>query len=464
MENHSRQTALDLIWIVPNLDEKIDVVKSNLLRCFNFSKHKGYSAKIILSDGGSSIEALENLRDFIKKLNIGNVSTEILLCFPVMRPNKDLGILNVIERYSAKHVVILDADLLSADEECLASLINPLMQGKAKIVLPNIVNRRLSGRINKLIINPLMRLFFPEIIKIIDFPLSGILGIDYDCLKKAVTSSGFFWDWGGEIQIIIRAFKSSNNSVEIFDHNREDAKRRALSSKMKDAYQITRAMLYEVSKDKKLDHDILKEKLTLSWTNNKYLVEKFFTWQKDNHVEIIPNISVLDDKFDNFLLSCSKNPKWFFTYLDEIYDKTGAYEILVLKNIAVEVLLKMLLGTKIKHKLKEVTPHVIESMNLEGISMLADVIFAVYICLWDNFNTIHQKDFRYFLKLLNFEDTDFVDADNLFYFRSQGLSSVDIDNIKPDQLKNILEVYNDKTKNISQKNKILINKISLCKK
>jgi len=352
----------------------------------------------------------------------------------------------------------LDADLLSVDEKCLAKLVNPLTQGKAKIVLPNIINRRLSGRINKLIVNPLMRLFFPEVIKIIDFPLSGILGIDYNYLKKVVMSPDFFWDWGGEIQIIIRAFKSSNNSIEVFDHNREDAKRRKLSSKMKDAYQITRAILYEALKEKKLNRDIIKKKLMLSWIGNKRLAEKFLVWQKENRVEIIPGTLALNNRFDSFLLSCSKNPKWFFNYLDEIYDKTGAYEILVLKSITVEVILKMLFGIKIKYKLKEVAPQIIEKMNLEGISILSDVIFSVYICLWMDRADDQRKDFRYFLKLLSTKDTDFIDADSLRKFRNQGMSSININNIKTNQLKEIIKIYNDKTKDISQKNKLIIKK------
>lgn len=452
----------DLIWILPNLNEQTKVVKSNLLKCFNYSKSKGYKSKIVLSDGGSSIRSIVTLKNFIGKLRSVNISVQMMLCFPAMRPNKNLGILNIVEKYGSKYVIILDSDLLSLNKRCFDNLINPLVNRKAKLTLPNI--KRVSGRSNKLIINPLLRLFYPEIARKANFVLSGILGMDYNLLRKIVTSSDYCWDWGGEIQIICKGFESSGNLVKIFSHRRQDTKRRKLASKMKEARQIFRTLLYEVTKKQKLDKYILKINLRSDWLNNEHLVKKFSKWQKRNRVNIVPDIKNLNNCFHGFLQQCKMDKKWFFSYLDTIYNETRAYEILVLKSIVVDTILKTLFNINLRYEPKEIDPKKVIGTNLEDISIFADVIFAVYILIWIEENRGKIKSFHHFLDLLSTRDTDFIDASGLNNFRKHGLYSIDITNIETDNLKKIISIYNDKAKSLFKRNRLLMETIGTWKK
>lgn len=446
---------LDLICIFPNLNEKIDVVEANLLKCFHYCKSKGFKAKIVLSDGGSSLQSISSLKNFVEKIGDRNVSVQLLLCLPAMRPNKNLGILNVIERYKSKNVLILDSDLLSLDEKCLDSLVIPLISNEAKMVLPNI--RRISGRSNKLVINPLLRLFRPAIARKANFVLSGILGIGYGLLRKIVISPDYCWDWGGEIQIICRGFSFSGNRVKTFLHERKDAKRRGLESKMKEARQIFRTLLYEITKTDNLEAGTVEENLVLDWKRNKSLVRKFQQWQKQNRIIVVPSVKDLKAYFHGFLSKCELDLNWFSLYLDEIYNKTGAREILILKSIASDTVLKTLFGIDTKCVPEEINPEEISKVNFDNISVLADVIFAVYISIWLKKRRNKRSSFDGFLALLSPSDTDFTNVEILNNFRRRGLCSVDTSSIKTrNSLKEIIRVYNDENKDLSKRNELLV--------
>ncbi len=452
----------DLIWILPNLNEKTKVVKSNLLKCFNYSNSRGYRSKIILSDGGSSVKSTVTLRNFIKGLKDVNIFAQMMLCLPAMHPNKNLGILNIVERYKSKYVIILDSDLLSLNKRCLDNLIDPLVNREAKITLPNI--KRVSGRSNKLIINPLLRLFYPEIAHKANFVLSGILGIDYNILRKIVTSPDYCWDWGGEIQIICKGFEFSGNLVKTFSHRRQDVKRRKLASKMREARQIFRTLLYEVTKKQKLDEDILRINFRSDWADNEHLVKKFSKWQKRNRVNIIPDVKNLNNYFHNFLQHCKTDKKWFSSYLDAIYNETRAHKILVLKSIVVDTILKTLFNINLRYELKEVDPEKVMGTNLEDISIFADVIFAVYILIWAEEAKSKTKNFQYFLDLLSPRDTDFIDLSSLNDFRKQGLCSIDVASVEISNLNKIISIYNDKAKGLFKRNRLLMETIGVWKK
>jgi len=446
---------VDFLWIIPNLNENINVVKSNLLKYYDYVKRKKHKSKIIISDGGSNIKLLTTLKKLANSIHSRESNVEVDLCFPIMHPNKNLGILNIVQKYTSKYVLIIDADWLNINEKCLTQLTSPLLTNEVKMVLPNII-RKQSARINRLIVNPLLRLFFPEISKKILFPLSGMLGIDYQCLKQIVTKPDYFWDWGGDVQIIIRGFRYSNGLIKTFDYPKIESKKRKLSDKMKDARQIIRTILYEGFMAGQLDTGIIKNNLCLSWSSNQNLTNKFLKWQKVRNIKIAKDKQELKSIFNYFLVRCGENLLWFSNYLDNLYKQTKIYEISVLQNIVVDSILRVLFGISSQHKQKETTSDHIEKLHLIDLSIFADIILAVYIYLWLNHIGHQNKNFNFFLNLLSSEDTDFIGVERLQNFRKNGLTSVDITALTNNDLKRISEIYNNKKMSIIQKNNKLL--------
>ena len=443
---------IKLLWILPNLNEKKEVVKNNLLKCFNYARKRGYESKIILSDGGSNWKYLCELKKFVEKLQNKLISTHLLLCFPAVRPNKNLSILNVVEKYSADYVLILDSDLLSLNERCFDNLINPLVSGNAKMVLPNIPRK--TGRSNYLIINPLLRLFYPKVAQFFNFPLSGILGINYRLLYEIVTAKDYCWDWGGEIQIICRGFEKTQGLVKAFVHRRRDAKRRPLVSKMKEARQFFRTLLYEIRR--KDDFVSVIERVKNSWQSNKVLYQKFLNYQKKLKICIVPDIKNLEDYFNQVLKLCDRNLDWFSFYLEKVYHQTNAVEFLLLKNVTVDTILKVLFNFNHKVYLKEKNKFKkLENVDLESISIFADLIFGVYLTLGKG-KIKRMKNLQEFLNLLSPKDTDFIDQIVLNNFRKLGLISLNLNDLHSNKLKKILQIYNNSKLSVLEKNRLIL--------
>jgi len=443
---------IKLLWILPNLNEKKEVVKNNLLKCFNYARKRGYESKIILSDGGSNWKYLCELKKFVEKLQNKLISTHLLLCFPAVRPNKNLSILNVVEKYSADYVLILDSDLLSLNERCFDNLINPLVSGNAKMVLPNIPRK--TGRSNYLIINPLLRLFYPKVAQFFNFPLSGILGINYRLLYEIVTAKDYCWDWGGEIQIICRGFEKTQGLVKAFVHRRRDAKRRPLVSKMKEARQFFRTLLYEIRR--KDDFVSVIERVKNSWQSNKVLYQKFLNYQKKLKISIVPDIKNLEDYFNQVLKLCDRNLDWFSFYLEKVYHQTNAVEFLLLKNVTVDTILKVLFNFNHKVYLKEKNKFKkLENVDLESISIFADLIFGVYLTLGKG-KIKRMKNLQEFLNLLSPKDTDFIDQTKLNNFRKLGLISLNLNDLHSNKLKKILQIYNNSKLSVLEKNRLIL--------
>jgi len=438
---------ITLLWILPNLNEKKEIVKNNLLKCFNYATKRGYISKIILSDGGSDWKYLCDLKKYVEKLQNKLTSTHLLLCLPAVRPNKNLSILNAVEKYPADYVLILDSDLLSLNKKCFDNLINPLISGNAKMVLPNIPRK--GGRSNYLIVNPLLRLFYPKIAQSFNFPLNGILGIDYRLLHEIVTAKDYCWDWGGEIQIICRGFEKSQGLINTFVHHRKDAKRRPLISKMKEARQFFRTLLYEIRK--KDGFTFVIERVKNSWQNNKVLYQKFLNYQQKFKICIVPDIKNLETYFNQFLELCNRKIDWLSFHLEKIYRQTKAVEILLLKNVTVDTILKVLFNFNHKVYLNKN----LENADLESISIFADLIFGVYLTLGKE-KIKRMKNLQEFLNLLSPEDTDFIDQTTLNNFRKSGLVSLDLNNLQTDKLKKILQIYNNSKISAFEKNQLIL--------
>jgi hypothetical protein len=320
------------------------------------------------------------------------------------------------------------------------------------MVLPNIPRK--TGRSNYLIINPLLRLFYPKVAQFFNFPLSGILGINYRLLYEIVTAKDYCWDWGGEIQIICRGFEKTQGLVKAFVHRRRDAKRRPLVSKMKEARQFFRTLLYEIRR--KDDFVSVIERVKNSWQSNKVLYQKFLNYQKKLKICIVPDIKNLEDYFNQVLKLCDRNLDWFSFYLEKVYHQTNAVEFLLLKNVTVDTILKVLFNFNHKVYLKEKNKFKkLENVDLESISIFADLIFGVYLTLGKG-KIKRMKNLQEFLNLLSPKDTDFIDQIVLNNFRKLGLISLNLNDLHSNKLKKILQIYNNSKLSVLEKNRLIL--------
>ncbi|MBN1325758.1 glycosyltransferase [Candidatus Falkowbacteria bacterium] len=443
----------DLLFIIPNLNENNSVIKKNLLRYLAFVKNNKLTSHIIISDGGSSQKKILSLKKIVNEINLKTDLIKIYLCLPAMRPNKNLGILNIIEKFKAKYVVIIDADWVNINNSTLNKLILPLLKNKAKIVLPNIIKKK-SARINRLIISPLLRLLFPEISRKIIFPLSGMISIDYDILKKIAGAEDYFWDWGGEAQIIIRGYNYSNGKVKTFNVTKIESKKRKLSSKMKDAFQITRSILYEAFVFNRLDQEYLLDNFIKLWQSNSLLRKLFINWQEKNKIFLFKDKHSIIKFYSDNLLNFKQENTYYYKTLNQIYKKTKIYELLVLANISITTISKILFNKKINCQIVEVGPKKINNLKLIDISILSDFTFLIYISSWLNQINMTKINFNFFINILSINETDYIEYQRLQKFRKNGLSSVDINSLQLPKLRQVLRIYNSNT-DIINKNKYI---------
>lgn len=229
---------LEFLWILPNLNEKIEIIKKNIKLINSFSKRKFKSYKIALMDGGSNEGNLLELLEACSKYK--NVSPFLVL--PCLRPTKNKGIMDALNEFKAKNVAIIDIDCENLSNNMLKKLISPIINNIADLSLPKV--SKTGGRANRIICNPLLDIFFPEISRKISYPLSGIICLNYNLLRKAIKKD-YFWDWGGEIQIIINGAERSR--VKEFNFDKID-KKRGIKSKKDDARQFYRTIIYEAVK------------------------------------------------------------------------------------------------------------------------------------------------------------------------------------------------------------------------
>lgn len=84
---------------------------------------------------------------------------------------------------------------------------------------------------------------FPNCGEKVSYPLSGLIAVRSSILHEIVLNQNYYWDWGGEIQIIIDTCR--NNRVFQFHYNKIDDKKRSIESKRGDATHLIRTLFYE---------------------------------------------------------------------------------------------------------------------------------------------------------------------------------------------------------------------------
>jgi hypothetical protein len=275
---------LDFLWIIPNLNEKYEIITENINKIEKYAKKIDKPYKIVIADGGSNHLLLQKIRLLCDE------HIKLFMVLPTSRPTKDKGIKDIINSFNSKYVIIIDSDCANLDNKTLRELTIPLLNKKALISLPYVT--KTGGRINRLVCKPLLKLLFPKVSKRIKFPLTGLVSINYAMLNDIVNKKDFLWDWGGEIQIIIHAALKTRK-IHQFLFNKKDSKKRSLNSKKDDARQVMTAILYEAVKNRRINylHQPKKQNSHLDTSYEDYLIKEmvikifdnlFLSKKKDN--------------------------------------------------------------------------------------------------------------------------------------------------------------------------------------
>jgi hypothetical protein len=67
-----------------------------------------------------------------------------------------------------------------------------------------------------------------------------------------------------------------------------------------------------------------------------------------------------------------------------------------------------------------------------------------------------MKNLQEFLNLLSPKDTDFIDQATLNNFRKLGLISLNLNDLHPNKLKKILQIYNNSKISVFKKNQLIL--------
>ncbi len=139
------------------------------------------------------------------------------------------------------YVAIVDSDWnIQKNYSFVRNIILTLMDYKYDILIPNIGMS--AGRSNILIGKTVVNLFYPEYKDVLLTPFPGAVVAVTNKLYMIVNNKNYHYDWGGEWDIISLAIKNNmkiNTSfVEVLP-----ARHRPNDSKIKDSFQIWRAIL-----------------------------------------------------------------------------------------------------------------------------------------------------------------------------------------------------------------------------
>lgn len=352
--------------ILPHLNEDLSNLKRIIKVLKDFLRKIPY--EIIIMDGGSNMKSLRQ----IKKLACEKNKIYLFIDYPLILPNKNVGIYNASNILKYEDVFILDCDYKNLSNKELNLLKKHLK--KSEMVVPNL--NRVGGRSNRILGNPFMRLFFPEVYKKIPYPFPGIIGIKKALLKRITNKENYCFDWGGESNIIIEGYHLSKGKVsapEIIKHD----KKRALSSMVGDAFQIYRNnILLSVLKKRfpRNEKELLK-KIRRDFSTNKKDLELLKEFVEENKIEELKSIK--EDSLEKF-----DEPSQLVEFLDELHKKYGLYEFYLIKMLALYPLMNILWDKKIKLNFLEKKSGAVKILDLRRISFFVDLVIAKTISLY----------------------------------------------------------------------------------
>ncbi len=393
--------------IIPHLNGNLKILKRTIDTIKRYFSNLGSPYEIIIVDGGSKLKRLYEIRKILTK----SPNLFAILDYPLIFPNKNIGILNGANLAKYEDVLILDCDNEKLSFRDLRYLKRELSW--YSIVFPNL-NRK-GGRSNRLLGTPFLRLFFPEIYKKIPYPFPGILGIKKEALLKIVSDKNYCFDWGGEINLAIDGYFHSGGKVSAIKMNKVDNKR-VLSSMINDAYQIYRNNIYLSIVYKKFPRNIfeINRLLKLSMLNHKSDVSLLNEFIRKNNLVELEGIETNSDFFN------SSNPLEVYEKLDTLYKKYNIYELYLINALVTVPLLKILFDVNKKINIIERPSDTIKNLDLKRISFLADVVIASLLKIffyhkhtvpYSNLSQMLAK--TYFNGASEFNDIKLKNVDNL---------------------------------------------------
>jgi hypothetical protein len=166
-------------------------------------------------------------------------------------PNKNYGVYSLAcfaNLHNSDIIVISDSDWQVANFDIFVlGIIKPLIDGKADIVIPNIL--QYAGRDNRLIGRQLLKLFYPELLDIVYSPFPGVVAALTHSLFSIISNENYHFDWGGEWDII--SFGCEKHLKFISPClGMENIRHRSSYSKSSDAFQIWRAAFENLQLEK----------------------------------------------------------------------------------------------------------------------------------------------------------------------------------------------------------------------
>jgi hypothetical protein len=383
MEEYKKDEKLyeGITLLFPFLDEDFAVMKKTLSVAFKTLEKYKIQGEIIVCDGGSNPNLIMKVNQFggIKQNKFSKF--KYILDFPMLRPNKNIGIMNGCYISTYNNIIIADSDNKNLTIKKLSKLMYPLIKANYSLIIPNL--NRFGGRSNRLLGNPPMRLFFPEIYKKIPYPYPGLVAIKKELLKKIINKD-YCFDWGGEAQIAINGYLLSKGNVLSFYLNKVDSKKRSLKSMIFDAFQIYRTnLLLAIQNERfpKSQQDVnimLKKDISSHKTECKRLINYI---KKERKITSI----VSDDLYQTYtdLVSyCNKNPKKLYYKLCSDSDAYGIYELKIINFLVLRPLLFILFDVKIRDKLIEIDMDNIPKLNMKKMSFFSDVIIATMLNIY----------------------------------------------------------------------------------
>ncbi|MDR2409245.1 MAG: hypothetical protein LBE13_14175 [Bacteroidales bacterium] len=181
-------------------------------------------------------------------------------------PNKNYGVYSLVyfaNLHNSDIIVISDSDWQVANFDMFVlGIIKPLIDGKADIVIPNIL--QYAGRDNQLIGRQLLKLFYPELLDIVYSPFPGAVAASTYSLFSIISNEKYHFDWGGEWDIISFGYE---NHLKFISPClcMENIRHRSSHSKSSDAFQIWRAAFENLQLEKLRQIQSVETKLKLSY-------------------------------------------------------------------------------------------------------------------------------------------------------------------------------------------------------
>lgn len=220
--------------IIPTLNEEKQI--GNIL---DFLKSKNLVSEIIVIDDGSVDETFK-----IAKSRGAKVFLSSML-------GKGASMADGLSRAQNEHILFLDGDIFNFSDDLVEKMIFPLIHNEADFVKGRFF--RSAGRVTALTARPLIKTFFPDLIKFKE-PLGGIVAGNKEFLQRV----HFENDYGVDIGLLIDIHQFGARIVEA-DIGSLDHDHQSLDELSQMSFQIVRTILDRASKYQKLHYASLKD-------------------------------------------------------------------------------------------------------------------------------------------------------------------------------------------------------------